>query len=83
MVRIRGNFVGNFEYSGLNDPACHGARWLGYGGSGAPPSSSAHVSFMNVLGSEDSEGKHIVPVPVILSKKEDIPDLRLILAEVG
>ena len=66
MVRIRGNFVGNFEYSGLNDPACHGARWLGYGGSGAPPSSAAHVSFMNVLGSEDSEGKRILPVPVVL-----------------
>jgi hypothetical protein len=66
MVRIRGYFVGNFEYSTLNDPACHGALWLGYGGGGGPPSLATSVTFMNVLGSEDSEGKRILPVPVVL-----------------
>jgi hypothetical protein len=62
MVRIRGSFVGNFEYSELNDPACHGALWLRYGGSPLV----ASVQPTNVLGSEDSEGKRILPVPVVL-----------------
>lgn len=62
MVRIRGSFVGNFEYSELNDPACHGELWLRYGGS----TLVASVQPTNVLGSEDSEGKRISPVPVVL-----------------
>jgi len=62
MVRIRGSFVGNFEYSELNDPACHGQLWLRYGGS----TLIASVQPTNVLGSEDSEGKRILPVPVVL-----------------
>jgi hypothetical protein len=62
MVRIRGSFVGNFEYSELNDPGCHGALWLRYGGS----TLVASVQPTNVLGSEDSEGKRILPVPVVL-----------------
>jgi len=62
MVRIRGSFVGNFEYSELNDPACHGELWLRYGGS----TLVASVQPTNVLGSEDSEGKRILPVPVVL-----------------
>lgn len=62
MVRIRGSFVGNFEYSELSDPACRGALWLRYGGS----TLVASVQPTNVLGSEDSEGKRILPVPVVL-----------------
>jgi hypothetical protein len=62
MVRIRGSFVGNFEYSELNDPACHGALWLRY----SPSTLVASVEPTNVLGSEDSEGKRILPVPVVL-----------------
>jgi len=72
MVRIRGYFVGNFEYSTLNDRACHGGLWLGYGGGGGPPSLAASVSFMNVLGSEDSEGKRILPVPVVLVRNSKL-----------
>jgi hypothetical protein len=66
MVRIRGYFVGNFEYSELNDPACQGALWLRYGGDGGPPGLAASITFANTLGSEDSEGKRILPVPVAL-----------------
>jgi hypothetical protein len=62
MVRIRGSFVGNFEYSELTDAACHGQLWLRYGGS----TLVASVQPTNELGSEDSEGKRILPVPVIL-----------------
>jgi hypothetical protein len=62
MVRIRGSFVGSFEYSELNDPACHGALWLRHGGSPLV----ASVQPTNVLGSEDSEGRRILPVPVVL-----------------
>jgi hypothetical protein len=61
MVRIRRNFVGNFEYSELNDPACHGALWLGYGGGGAPPSLAAQVSFMNVLAQKTREENKSYP----------------------
>jgi hypothetical protein len=62
MVRIRGSFVGNFEYSELTDAACHGQLWLRYGGS----TLVASVQPTNELGSEDSEGKRLLPVPVIL-----------------
>jgi hypothetical protein len=61
MVRIRGSFVGNFEYSELTDPACHGELWLRYGGS----TLAATVTPTNEGGSEDSEGKRILPVPVV------------------
>lgn len=62
MVRIRGSYIGNFEYSELYDTACHGAVWLRYGGS----TLVASVQPTNVLGSEDSDGKRILPVPVVL-----------------
>jgi hypothetical protein len=66
MVRIRGSFVGNFEYSELGDPACHGEIWLGYGGTAGPSTLVASVQATNLLGSEDSDGKRILPVPVVL-----------------
>jgi|GEM_PF-6370679 len=62
MVRLHGSFVGNFEYSELTDAACHGELWLQYGAS----TLVASVQSTNELGSEDSEGKRILPVPVIL-----------------
>jgi len=62
VVRIRGSFVGNFENSALNDPACHGELWLRYGGS----TLVASVQPTDVPGSEDSEGKRILPLPVVL-----------------
>jgi len=66
MVRIRGSFVGNFEYSELTDAACHGELWLRYGAAEGPSTLAISVQPMNMLGSEDSEGKRILPVPVVL-----------------
>jgi hypothetical protein len=66
MVRIRGHFSGNFEYSMLSGDGCKGALWFGYGGGGGPPNLAMYVSGGARPGSEDSEGKLILPVPVNL-----------------
>ena len=66
MVRIRGSYVGNFEYSELTDAACHGGIWLRYGTAAGPSTLAASVTPTNEFGSEDSEGKRILPVPVVL-----------------
>jgi hypothetical protein len=66
MVRIRGSFVGNFEYSELTDAACHGELWLRYGAAGGPSTLAASVTSTSEFGSEDPQGKRILPVPVVL-----------------
>jgi len=64
LVRIRGSYSGNFEYSMLSAAGCKEALWFGYGGGGAPPSLAAFVGGGAMPGSEDADGKLILPVPV-------------------
>jgi hypothetical protein len=66
MVRIRGRYSGNFEYSELSGDGCSGLLWFAYPGGGGPPNLAAYVSMSNMLGSKDAEGKRILPVPVVL-----------------
>lgn len=66
LVRVRGHFSGNFEYSTLSGDGCQEGLWFGYGGAGGPPTLVAHVGGGGRPGSEDPEGKLILPVPVIL-----------------
>ena len=66
MVRIRGHFSGNFEYSTLSGGGCKGALWFGYGGGGGPPSLAVYVPGGAKTGSEDSDGQMILPFPVNL-----------------
>lgn len=64
LVRIRGHYSGNFEYSTFGD-GC-GSLWFGYGGGGGPPGLAIHVGGGAIPGSEDSEGRRILPIPVRL-----------------
>ena len=57
MVRIRAYYWGNEENYTLKDRRCDGALWFWYAG-GA----------LNGLGSEDPEGKQVLPVPVSLAR---------------
>ena len=66
LVRLRGHFSGNFEYSMLEGDGCKEALWFGYGGGGGPPTLAIHVGGAARPGSEDSEGKLILPIPVEL-----------------
>lgn len=66
LVRLRGHFSGNFEYSMLSGDGCKRALWFEYGGGGAPPSLAVSVSGEARPGSEDADGKWILPVPVNL-----------------
>lgn len=66
LVRIRGSFMGNFEYSELTDAACQGELWLRYGAAAGPSTLAASVTTNELGGAEDSEGKRILPVPVVL-----------------
>jgi hypothetical protein len=66
LVRVRGHYSGNFEYSMLSGDGCD-ALWFGYGGEGGgPPSLAIYVSGGARPGSEDADGKLILPVPVKL-----------------
>lgn len=66
LVRIRAYYVGNEENSTLNDDGCRGSLCLGFLGGRVPPPVAAYVSSGSILGSEDAEGKRILPVPVSL-----------------
>ena len=67
LVRIRAYYVGDMENSALSDDRCNdGFIWLGFPGGGVPTPVAAYVSSSNTLGSEDAEGKRILPIPVSL-----------------
>jgi hypothetical protein len=64
LVQIQGHFSGNFEYSMLSGDGCKDAMWFGYGDGDGPPSLAAHVGGGSTPGSEDGDGKLILPVPI-------------------
>jgi hypothetical protein len=66
MVRIHAYASGNFEYSDLGSDDCPQGLWFVYGGGGAPPDLAAWIRGSATAGSEDAEGKLILPVPVKL-----------------
>jgi hypothetical protein len=66
MVRIHAYYWANMENSTLRDERCQGALWFGFPGGGVPPPVSAYVSTGAVQGSEDTEGRRILPIPVSL-----------------
>lgn len=66
IVRVRGHFSGNFEYSVLSGNGCSGSIWFAYSGDGGPPSLVAYVAGGALPGAVDSEGRRILPVPVKL-----------------
>jgi hypothetical protein len=66
LVRIHGYASGNFEYSELGADGCSGSLWFAYGNGEGPPDLVAYVSGGARLGSEDAEGRLILPVPVKL-----------------
>lgn len=66
MVRIHGYASGNFEYSELGADGCSNSLWFAYGNGDGPPDLAAWVSGGARPGSEDAEGRLILPVPVKL-----------------
>jgi hypothetical protein len=66
MVRIHGYASGNFEYSELGADGCSNSLWFAYGNGEGPPDLAAWVSGGARPGSEDAEGRLILPVPVKL-----------------
>ena len=50
----------------LNGDGCKDALWFGYGGGAGPPSLAIYVLGAAKPGSEDPQGKLILPIPVIL-----------------
>lgn len=66
MVRIHGYASGNFEYSELGADGCSTALWFIYGNGEGPPDLVATINGGARPGSEDAEGRVILPVPVKL-----------------
>jgi hypothetical protein len=65
-VRIHGYASGNFEYSELGADGCSDSLWFAYGNGERHPDLVATVSGGARPGSEDAEGRLILPVPVKL-----------------
>jgi len=66
LVQVRGHFSGNFEYSTLSGDGCQQALWFSYGEDGGPPTLAAYVGGGARPGSEDPEGRLILPAPITL-----------------
>jgi len=67
LVRVRGHFSGNFEYSMLSGDGCSDSIWFNYAsGDDSPPGLVVHVPGRAMPGAEDAEGRRIRPVPVTL-----------------
>jgi len=66
IVRIHGYASGNFEYSELGADGCSDSLWFVYGNGEGPPDLAANVMGGARPGSEDAEGRLILPVPVKL-----------------
>jgi hypothetical protein len=66
MVRVHGYASGNFEYSELGADGCSDSLWFVYGNGEGPPNLAAYVMGGARPGSEDAEGRLILPVPVKL-----------------
>lgn len=66
LVRIRAYDWGGREGSVLVDHRCEGSVWLEYPDSRPSPADAANIFGLNLLGSEDAEGKRILPIPVSL-----------------
>ena len=66
VVRVRGHFSGNFEYSELSGDGCSGSIWFAYGNGAGPPSLVMSIAGGAQPGAADFEGKRILPVPVVL-----------------
>jgi len=66
LVRIRGHYSGNFEYSSLSSDDCDESLWFEYAGGEGPPSLAAHVGGGAMPGAEDADGKLILPIPITL-----------------
>lgn len=62
LVRIRGYYWGGT----LNDHRCEGSIWLGFHDDEPLPPDAANIFGLNLLGSEDAEGKRILPIPISL-----------------
>src|SRR6266498_2906451 len=68
LVRVSGHYSGNFEYSMLSGDGCKESLWFAYGGGDGPPSLAAYVGGGARPGSEDADGKLILPVPITLMR---------------
>ena len=66
MVRIHGYAYGNFEYSQLGADGCSSALWFEYGNGEGPPDLVIAIKGRARPGSEDAEGKLILPIRVKL-----------------
>jgi len=72
MVRIHGYASGNFEYSELGADRCSGSLWFAYGNGEGPPDLVVTVNGGARPGSEDAEGRLILPVPVRLVQDSNL-----------
>lgn len=66
LVRVKGSYSGNFEYSMLSQDGCSQSIWFDYASEESPPGLAVHVSGRAMPGAEDEKGWRIRPLPVLL-----------------
>lgn len=71
LVRVKGSYSGNFEYSMLSGDGCTQSIWFEYASEDSPPGLAVHVPGGAMPGAEDEKGWRIRPLPVSLVRDEN------------
>jgi len=72
LVRVKGSYSGNFEYSMLSQDGCSQSIWFDYASEeDSPPGLVVHVLGGAMPGAEDEKGWRIRPLPVSLVRDEN------------
>jgi hypothetical protein len=71
LVRVKGSYSGNFEYSMLSQDGCSQSIWFDYASEDSPPGLAVQVPGGAMPGAEDEKGWRIRPLPVSLVRDEN------------
>ncbi len=71
LVRVKGSYSGDFEYSMLSQHGCSQSIWFDYASEDSPPGLAVHVPGGAMPGAEDEKGHRIRPLPVSLVRDEN------------
>lgn len=81
LVKVRGYFTGNFEYSMLASESCSDAIWFALADSSGPPGLWATVNGNGAPGERGSDGHWKKPIEVMLLRDSNFEEFENYLAE--
>jgi hypothetical protein len=79
LVRVKGSYSGNFEYSTLSQDGCSQSIWFNYASEDSPPGLAIHVPGGAMPGAEDEKGWRIRPLPLLLVRDKNFERLQRLM----